>query len=418
MWLLPLPLNFHSRSSSSVLRAVVGLLRGVVQKNVTTRPYVRAHEDPERTLALGRSASGRHAGLTLAVVAICMMAAYPARAELNLRWDAPPSCPRRGEVLDRIRALAGSSLDNAEGLSAEGRIARTNGRFSLTLLVRDGRHLRKRVITSDSCADLGGAAAITLALLLGVDISAAESNAPNDGRGETAPHGGEPDEGERNARAGGETRLEQQSERGGKDHGDRGEEPAERGRSPEGPATPGRSSTRGWNLLIRAPIVAADLGPLPDPSVGVGLGAGIGYESWRFVVAGHVYRGQAVSAMDPGAAFAAGADLDRITAHLAICRGWRSVQFEIAPCVGLAVEYLTAGGFGQGVSPELQSALWAAPSAGAAVHWYAMKSLVLFVGANGDLELSRPRIIIEGLGEVRQLGPVSARITAGVEWIL
>jgi hypothetical protein len=348
-----------------------------------------------------------------------MMAAYPARAELNLRWDAPPGCPRRGEVLDRIRALAGSSLDNTEGLSAEGRIARTNGRFSLTLLVRDGRHLRKRVITSDSCADLGGAAAITLALLLGVDVGAAASSAQNDARGETAPHDGDPDEGERNARAGGETRLGQQSERGGKDRDNRSEEPAERDRvSPDGPATPGRSSTRRWNLLIRAPILAADLGPLPDPSVGVGLGAGIGYESWRFLVAGHVYRGQAVSAMDPGAAFAAGADLERITANLAICRGWRSVQFEIAPCVGLAVERLTARGFGQGVAPELQSALWAAPSAGAALHWYPLKSLTLFVGATGGLELSRPRIVIEGLGEVRQLGPVSARVTAGIEWIL
>jgi hypothetical protein len=348
-----------------------------------------------------------------------MMAAYPARAQLNLRWDAPPSCPGRGEVLDRIRALAGSSLDHAEGLSAEGSIARTNGRFSLTLVVRDGRRLRKRVITSDSCADLGGAAAITLALLLGVDVSAAESRAQKDTRGETAPYDGEPDEGERNAPAGGETRGEQHSERGGKDRDNRSEERAERGRvSTDGPATLGGSSTRRWNLLIRAPILAADLGPLPEPSVGVGLGAGIGYESWRFLVAGHVYRGQAVSAMDPGAAFAAGADLERITAHLAICRGWRSVGFEIAPCVGLAVEHLTARGFGQGVAPELQGALWAAPSAGAALHWYALKSLALFVGATGDLELSRPRIVIEGLGEVRQLGPVSARVTAGMEWIL
>jgi len=42
----------------------------------------------------------------------------------------------------------------------------------------------------------------------------------------------------------------------------------------------------------------------------------------------------------------------------------------------------------------------------------------LFVGANTDFELSRPRIRIEGLGEVVQLGPVTARATAGIEWIL
>jgi hypothetical protein len=47
-----------------------------------------------------------------------------------------------------------------------------------------------------------------------------------------------------------------------------------------------------------------------------------------------------------------------------------------------------------------------------------VKSLALFVGANADLELSRPRIVIDGLGQIRQLGPVSTRVTTGVEWIL
>jgi hypothetical protein len=251
-----------------------------------------------------------------------------------------------------------------------------------------------------------------------VDTSAVDAKVQNDPRPQTAPRGGEPDKGERNAGATGDARVEQQSERGEKDRNPRSEE-ADRGRvTVDGPASPGGSSARRWNLLLRAPILAADMGPLPDPSVGVGLGAGIRYEAWRFLVAGHLYREQAVTATDPGSAFAAGADLKRMTAHLAICRGWRSVPFEIAPCVGLAIEHATARGFGQGVSPDVQSAVWAAPSAGAAVHWYALKWAALFVGAEGQLELSRPRILIEGLGEVRQLGAVSARVTAGMEWIL
>jgi len=362
----------------------------------------------------------RQATLTLALVAIGMLSAPVARAQLNLQWEAPPSCPRRGEVLDRIRALAGSSLDNADGLSAEGKIARTNARFSLTLVVRDGRQVRKRVITADSCADLAGAAAITLALLLGADVSAAESGAQSDAGGQAAPQSGAPNQGERSAGASDETRREQQSERAGTDRGKQSDELAARSRVPlDGPAAPGGlSSARRWTLLIRAPILAADVGPLPQPSASVGLGAGIGYESWRFLVTGHFYRGQSVSAGDPAAAFAAGADLERITAHLVTCRGWRSAQVEIAPCIGLAVEHLTAQGFGQGVSPEQRRALWAAPSAGATAQWYAMKSMAFFAGATVYLELSRPRLIIEGLGEVRQLGPVAARVMVGVEWIL
>lgn len=361
-----------------------------------------------------------HATLTLALGAIGMLIAPAARAQLNLQWEAPPSCPRRGEVLDRIRAVAGSSLDKADGLSAEGKIARTNGRFSLTLVVRDGRQVRKRVITADSCADLAGAAAITLALLLGGDVSAAESGAQSDARGEAAPQSGAPNQGERSAGASDETRREPQSERAGTDRRKQSDELAERSRiPPDGPAAPGGlPSARRWTLLVRAPILAADVGPLPQPSVGGGLGGGIGYEAWRFLVTGHVHRGQTIDAPDPAAAFAAGADLERITAQLVTCRGWRSVQFEIAPCIGLAVEHLTAQGFGQGVSPELRRAFWAAPSAGAVAQWYALKSLALFAGATGYLELSRPRLVIEGLGEVRQLGPAGARLTVGMEWIL
>jgi hypothetical protein len=365
-----------------------------------------------------RGRLSRQATLNLALVAIGMLIAPPARAQLNLQWDAPPSCPRRSEILDRIRTLAGSSLDKFEGLSAEGKIVRTNGRFSLTLVVRDGRELRKRVITADSCADLAGAAAITLALLLGVEVSAAESPAVKDALSESAPQAGAPNEGERSAGPSDETRRAQQSERRSNDGSKRSDEPADRSVSPDSAALGGLSTPRRWTLLLRAPILAADVGPLPSPAVGVGLGAGVGYESWRFLAAGHVYRGQTIHAMDPGAAFAAGADLERITVHLVTCRGWRSVPFEIAPCVGLAVERMTAHGFGQGVSPEQPSALWAAPNAGIVAHWYAAKSLALFAGATGYLELSRPRLVIEGLGEVRQLGPFAARISTGVEWIL
>ena len=47
-----------------------------------------------------------------------------------------------------------------------------------------------------------------------------------------------------------------------------------------------------------------------------------------------------------------------------------------------------------------------------------MKSLAFFAGVTGYLELSRPRLVIEGLGEVRQLAPVAAGAMVGVEWIL
>ena len=92
-----------------------------------------------------------------------------------------------------------------------------------------------------------------------------------------------------------------------------------------------------------------------------------------------------------------------MTGHLTLCHGWRSVQFEIAPCLGMALEHVTAQGFGQRVSPESQRAVWPALSAGAVGYWYPLKSLAFFAGITGYIELSRPRLVIEGLGEVRQL---------------
>ena len=305
-------------------------------------------------------------------------------------------------MLDRIRALAGPSFDKTENLSAEGRITPANGRFYLTLLVRDGRDVRKRAIASDSCADLAGAAAITLALLLGIEVNTAGSPPQ-----EAPPKAGA-------SGAGGQSGSnERRSEDRGVRSDARGEESAERD-----PGRTASSAPRRWNLLLRAPILVADVGPLPNPSAGAGLGVGVRYDSWRLLLTGHVYLGQTVHATDAGGEFGAGADLHRMTGQLSLCHGWRSSAFEIAPCLGLALEHVTAQGFGQGVSPESQRALWAAPSAGAVAHWYPLKSLAFFAGVTGYLELSRPRLVIEGLGEVQQLSPVAAGAVIGVEWIL
>jgi len=53
--------------------------------------------------------------LDRASVALILAAAFlgrepAARAQLELRWEAPAGCPDRKEVIERIRALAGSAL--------------------------------------------------------------------------------------------------------------------------------------------------------------------------------------------------------------------------------------------------------------------------------------------------------------------
>ncbi len=326
------------------------------------------------------------------LVAASLSGAQPAHAQLNLSWDAPPSCPQRGEVLGRIRAIAGSALDETEGLSAEARITRHQGRVRLELLVRDGREVTRRVIASDSCSALAGAAAITLALLLGADPGAAE-RAGDDVP--TAPGRAE------------EARVEPAPE------------PDERDSVPslgEAAGSGESTATRRWAVVVRAPVAAVDLGLFPRPVLGVGIGIGTRYDAWRVVLAGHLSRSQTLGAPELGGTF--GAELQRATGHLLTCRGWHWTHFELAPCVGLALEHVTARGFGEGVSPRARRAVWLAPSAGAVAYWYALESWAFFAGITGYLELSRPLLLIQDLGEVRQLGPAAIGAAVGLEWIL
>ena len=60
-------------------------------------------------------------------------------AGIELRWEAPPGCPRADEVRARIRRLLGpgaASVTSKEPLAAEGTVVATNGRYRLALRVR------------------------------------------------------------------------------------------------------------------------------------------------------------------------------------------------------------------------------------------------------------------------------------------
>jgi hypothetical protein len=133
-------------------------------------------------------------------------------------------------------------------------------------------------------------------------------------------------------------------------------------------------------------------------------------------LAGRLSLKQTVDAPDSAGAF--GAELQRMTGELSACHGFRLERFEVAPCVGLALEYLNARGFGDQVTPSSERTIWPAPGAGGVAHWYALESLAIFVGITGYVEVSRPRVVIDGLGEVARLPPAAVGVTFGAEWIL
>jgi hypothetical protein len=328
-----------------------------------------------RCAGLGRIVLG------VAGVLVTGTAAAQQRATLDdLSWQAPAGCPQADEVRERIRALTGSPTQRESRLRAEGEITREENHFHLRLVVHYGDLVGERNIVSDSCEDLAGAAAVAIGLVLRSEVPLTEREA----RGNATP--GTP--------AAGEPAPPEPS-------------------ATEKRAPAGSLSARHWQALLRAPVIVTDFGPLPQPSLGLALGTGISYEQWRFHLLGELWLDQTVHGIDLPTF---GADVSRETATLVVGRGFRLSSFELAPCLTIALEHIKARGVGPNVVPSDQSASWinVGPSVLGSMHLGTAVAVVAEIG--GRFETSRPLIAIDGLGNLRQLGPFAFTTAIGTEW--
>ena len=307
----------------------------------------------------------------------------------ELSWQAPAGCPQVAEVRARIEAIAGSAVTKETRLQAQARVTRADGRFHLRLLLRDGELTGERNITSDSCEDLAGATAVALGLML-------RSEAP----------------------------LTENALRGARDAPDSDAAsnplpPASSSAEPESDEasswSPSSSSPSGrrWRAIVRAPAIVGELGPLPDPSLGFSLGVGGRYDDWRFLLSAQLWLTQTVRGTDlPDH----GARLGRQAAGVTVGRGFRVGRGELAPCVTLALERITARGTGTGVTATDAQAVWLGIGAGVQGSLELAPALAIFADVGGRIETARPLIAIDGLGNVRQLGPVALDAALGLEW--
>ena len=347
----------------------------------------------------------------------------PARAEVALVWSAPAGCPSGEAVEERIRAIAGGSARTSAPLRAEGRITRHGTRYRLTLVVRDGAVRRERVIDSNSCVDLAGAAAVALGLLLR-DAPKEETTSPpaNTATGSADARGQAPTttagESPANASSSPPSREASQNSGPAKKQQARApsdevsESPDEVPESPEEPNPP--AGGQEFHFVVRAPLLALDIGPVPAAVASLGAGVGIRYGSWRLTAVARVFQDETLqSPLIPEV----GARVEHAEAELWTCRAWSIGQFDVAPCLVLGLNRLTAVGTGPGVSARTQHSASLTVGAAAAAHFHIFDWMALFAAVGAGLETSRPRFVIEGLGEAGRWG--AARISAGVgsEWI-
>ena len=341
--------------------------------------------------------------------------AQPAPA-LNLRWEAPVGCPQQNDVQARIRKLAGSASSSAGPLQADGTITQTDGgRFQLKLVMRSGNLVGEREIESQSCKDLAGAAAVTLALLMRSEEPFSEHDLGDHPISDAPTGSTEPSSSDSSAAG-----NPKQAEPAKSDAGEVRSSTSNPATAPVAPADdpakpPIAPANRRWHLALQAPVAALSFGPLPKPSWGVALAAGASYDNWRFSLGGAKWQRQSVPAGDfPGF----GADVDRLTATLRACPTQRFSVVELAPCLALSLEHASARGTGTHLASRSEQASWLALGGAAQARLYLAPWFSLVVGVDALLEASRPQISIDGVGNVAKLGPAAFTVMVGPEWIL
>lgn len=340
-----------------------------------------------------------------------LLAASPLQAAqpLDLSWQAPAGCPQESAVREQIRALVPASMLESGNLKAEGTIARVDKRYRLKLVLTFGNVRGERVIDSDSCGDLAGAAAVALGLLL-QSATQTSSTDPSAGTGPGAGSAGGSGSSETSSTPNDSTAAAPANSTEPKPP----EATAPETPSSTEPKSNAEQHPRRWRMFLQAPELALGLGPLPDPTIGVAFALGFGARPWLFGVGLQAPREQHLTLPGPSGA---GADLDYWLAEAWACHGWHSASFELAPCLTFGVERLSASGTGSGVSSLSERATWVSVGAAAHGRWYVSEWFALSATAGGRVEGARPTIRIDGLPESGRLKPAAFTLKAGPVWI-
>jgi len=338
---------------------------------------------------------------------------------VQLHWQAPPNCPQEAQVRQKLRDLLGANADAAASrLRAEGVIEPSGERFKLTLNIHYDLVNGTRVVQATFCEDLGGVAAVTLAILFRAEHSSGAPLTARDLGGSTTgaladarTAGSETEASETASRAAGSENTAAQADK----------------QSTETPSTPKKveqnetastagttnGAATGWRFVLNLPELRTDIGVLPDASYGMGLGAGARHDAWRFLISGTFWLSHDYQA---GPFLGYGAHFSRVSGELSACHGFRFGSFELAPCVLLTVDDVSGRATGPGISSTNPRIAWLSVGAGLQGLWSMGRHAAVVFGVNGRVATSRPRFVSDGVGEVSQVGPAALGVVLGCEW--
>jgi hypothetical protein len=363
----------------------------------------------------------RCAASAAVVAALLSPGAALAQAQLDLDWEAPAGCPQAAAVRARVRSLTGDSRATLHS-RAQGRITRIDGHYRLTVSLYEGGVARDRTIDSASCADLAGAAAVALGLWLRQapnsttgDGQSGSTTTESSADGSTDPAGADGATSKPSATISNTT--------GGAGNASDAEKPAASERksqsepdteSPQLETPPGPARLRHWHVFLRAPLLAVDVARLPTPSVGLGADLGVRYDDWRFGGGARIFQNQTLWSRQISDI---GAKVARFTAQGWTCRRFVGARLELAPCLLIGLERSSVRGVGPNVSSRTEHVTSLLFGAGGSAYLYPTDWMALVGTVTLSFASAEPRLSIDGLDEIRQLGPALLGFNLGSEWI-
>lgn len=344
--------------------------------------------------------------LLLGLHAVAPPALPPEPAGLELRWDAPPECPDRAQLLAAIDATLGAAgqagAEAARGpLTVHGRVsAEPSAGFVVWLELDEGR-AGTRELRGASCKELTHAAALVIAMTLDPRLLAQQHASEAE---HVAPEPPPPVPTEPSA-----VPQPSPSEPGIT----RERPPTERARAPrssaqdDAPPRPARPRLHG---LGRAQAGVGG-GPLPGATAVLGLAAGVGGRGWRAEVSASDWTPRTrTSAANP--AVGVHVQLWALGADGCGEPRWRTLSFPL--CAGLRAGAVHARGTGA-LEPRRVVARWVAIAIEPGLVWWARPRLGLALRGSGQVALARPSLRSEPSGTVFTSNPVGGSLSAGLE---
>jgi len=317
--------------------------------------------------------------LVVAAAALCAPGAARAdqRELVTLDWEAPASCPTKGEMIDRIARIVGPEATHPAPVRARVVVsAEPGGAMRAVLELSAGTETNTREVADATCGALADALALILALAVTPEAGAPPAPAtplPPAPAPTSAPPSLPP------ASA-----------------------------TPSAPAPPS-SAARPVIRVAASGIV--DAFTFPSAALGGEVAAGVGLSNALVEIDGALLTTQRIGlASSP----AEGAAFTLVHAALRGCYAAIVRPLELAPCAGGGVDWLVARGFGSQV-PANATATLPVLTLGVRATIPLWTAFSLRLGAEGLAPLARPTFVIGERGDVYHASVAFFRASLGLE---